>query len=104
MNLCLTPIAEPRRNAVGSSEWLGFEQHKKGNMKKPVVVKVDGNGDVLVEVAILVSYIVNQAQNNPHDSIKDIANEALEVSPFGLWVEDDPDHESDEHPYRIIYA
>lgn len=57
---------------------------------------------VLAEVAILVGYIINQAHANPHDSLMDIANEALEVSPFYLCVIDDTESDCEDHPYRVV--
>jgi len=54
------------------------------------------------EVAMVVSYIINEAQRHQGDSLKDIANEALELSPFSFRVRNSKSIESDEHPYEVF--
>lgn len=54
------------------------------------------------EVAMVVSYIINEAQKHQGDSLKDIANEALEMSPFSFRVRNSKHAESDEHPYEVF--
>ena len=55
------------------------------------------------EVAMVISFIINEAQKHQGDSLKDIANEALEVSPFRFRVRNSDCIESDEHPYELFY-
>jgi len=62
----------------------------------------DRNTDV--EVAILVSYIINEAQNNKDVSLKDIANEALEVSPFNVRIQNSTHENSESHPYEATFC
>ena len=52
---------------------------------------------------MVISFIINEAQKHQGDSLKDIANEALEVSPFRFRVRNSDCIESDEHPYELFY-